>query len=56
MGMEGSKIKVTKTGFQLIDGSVPPVQIWSITFNLVKSDMVGFQAKWDHIRNQMMLY
>ena len=56
MGMEGSRIKVTKSGFLLIDNSVPPIQIWSITFNLVKSDMVGFQAKWDHIRNQMMLY
>ena len=56
IGMVGSKIKVTKTGFQLADGSVPPFQIWSITFRLVKSDMVGFQAKWDHIRNQMMLY
>ncbi len=46
----------TVYGVMPVAGTQPPCQIWSITFRLIKSDLVGFQAKWDNIRSQMMLY
>ena len=52
----GARVKITKTGFVMEDGTQPPCQIWSITFRLIQSDLVGFQAKWDNIRTQMMLF
>jgi len=51
----GTKIKITNHGFFLADGSPSPVVIWSITFRFSKTDMVGFQAKWDNVRNQMFI-
>lgn len=51
----GARVKITKNGFVMEDGTAPPVQIWSITFRLNGSEMVGFQAKWDNIRNQMLI-
>jgi hypothetical protein len=52
----GARVKITKTGFIMEDGTQPPVTIWSITFNLIKTELFGIQAKWDNTRNQMMLY
>jgi hypothetical protein len=55
MNGDGIKIKIAANGFFMEDGSTPPVQIWSITFRMGNLDIVGFQAKWDNVRNQMFI-
>jgi hypothetical protein len=50
----GLKIKITSDGFVPLSDKAPI--IWSITFRFSKSDLVGFQAKWDDVRKQMFIY